>query len=961
MQEFKKISEFKYLIPRQGNMRVDGIIYTSEKLLSHIQKENVASQVKNVATLPGIIKYSLAMPDVHWGYGMPIGGVAAMDFKNGVISPGAVGYDINCLSPETHVLLENGTYLTIKELEKKWREKKVKFVDFSKKNLNDVETLLFLKRYNNPSIYQIETQSGFKIKATKDHPVQTQEGMREVGSLKEGDFILIYPFKGVKYKEPSSKLILSEEGFIKVLENLGKTNKGSAISQILKQIKSRNLLPLTYNHPAIPVILKLMGFIFGDGSISFNKNRGAQIHFFGKRDDLRKIQKDLSKLGFKASIYSRKRNHTFTTSYKTYSFSTIENKLSVNSITLASLFIALGTPYGLKAHRKYRIPNWIFSCPLWQKRLFLASFFGAELSSPKTLNKYNFYAPQLNMSKRRDLAKNAQMFLKDLAKLLREFGVKTYRITQVKGYQYRGKKGITKGFRLQISEEIKNLIKFFETIGYEYNSRKHKESCLACAYLKKKLKVVELRAKVRREIRKLYKKKGEEEKAHGVIKKRGEPRIAFNFPSFEEFKKSCSFSAGLLWDKVEKIKKIPYRNLVYDFTVNDKNHNFIANNFVVSNCGVRVLKTNLTYEDIKEKLSALVSEIFKNIPSGVGSKSKLKLNTNELKKVLERGSQYLVEKGFGTEDDLLHTEEKGRMLTASSEFISHRAMERGAPQLGTLGAGNHFLEIQEIEEIYDEELAQKWGLFKGQITVMIHTGSRGFGYQVCDDYLRVMQRAVQKYAITLPDRQLACAPINSDEGKRYLYSMSAAANYAWANRQVITHWIRESFENVFKKKWEEFDLSVLWDVAHNIGKIEEFEGKKIFIHRKGATRAFPAGKKELPSLYQQTGQPVIVPGSMGTASYILVAGEKAYETFYSTCHGAGREMSRHQALKQVNARDLIRELKSKNILLLSGTMKTVAEEAPQAYKNVDEVVEICQGAGISRKVAKMKPLGVVKG
>ncbi len=379
------------------------------------------------------------------------------------------------------------------------------------------------------------------------------------------------------------------------------------------------------------------------------------------------------------------------------------------------------------------------------------------------------------------------------------------------------------------------------------------------------------------------------------------------------------------------------------------------------NCGVRVLKTDLTVGDLREKLGSLLKELFRNIPSGVGSKSKLKLSRSELKKVLERGSQYLVEKGFGTEDDISRTEEGGCLKGASADFVSERAIERGACQVGTLGAGNHFLEIQEVKEIFDGKLARKWGLFEGQITVMVHTGSRGFGYQVCDDYLKVMLKAVQKYGIKLSDRQLACAPVESPEGKRYSSAMSAAANYAWANRQAITHWIRESFENVFGKKWEDFDMSLLWDVAHNIGKIEEFEGRKIFIHRKGATRAFPAGHSELPSFYRETGQPVIVPGSMGTASYILVAGDNASETFYSTCHGAGREMSRRKAMRLESGESVVSRLESEGILVLSDKMRTVAEEAPAAYKDIDEVVEVCDESGLSRKVAKMVPIGVIKG
>ncbi|MCD6412635.1 MAG: RtcB family protein [Elusimicrobia bacterium] len=379
------------------------------------------------------------------------------------------------------------------------------------------------------------------------------------------------------------------------------------------------------------------------------------------------------------------------------------------------------------------------------------------------------------------------------------------------------------------------------------------------------------------------------------------------------------------------------------------------------NCGVRLLRTNFTEDKIREKLRDLLKVIFRNIPSGVGSRGKLRLTQKEVGDVLEKGSVWAVERGFGTEDDISHTEEGGCLRSAKADFVSNRALERGNPQLGTLGAGNHFLEIQKVVEIYDEGKAKAWGIFPGQITVMIHTGSRGLGYQVCDDYLKVMQTAVRKYGISLADRQLACAPFESEEGRRYFAAMCAAANYAWCNRQIITHRVRESFMEAFGAPLSEVGLELVWDVAHNIGKIEEFENRKIFIHRKGATRAFPAGRKELPEKYRSTGQPVIVPGSMGTASYLLVGEESASQTFYSTCHGAGREMSRKKAMKLESGQSVVSRLKNEGILVLSDKLRTVAEEAPAAYKEIDEVVEVCDRSGISKKVAKMVPLGVIKG
>ncbi len=384
------------------------------------------------------------------------------------------------------------------------------------------------------------------------------------------------------------------------------------------------------------------------------------------------------------------------------------------------------------------------------------------------------------------------------------------------------------------------------------------------------------------------------------------------------------------------------------------------------NCGVRLIKTDLREEDVRAKLKDLIISLFNNIPSGVGSTGKINLNTEEVKKVLETGAKWAVSKGYGSHEDLKHTEEQGCLQYADGTKVSPRALQRGHEQLGTLGAGNHFLEIQVVKEVFDESVAQTFGLFLGQITIMVHTGSRGLGYQVCDDYLRVMGDATRKYNISIPDRQLACAPVESPEGKNYFAAMCGAANYAWANRQLITHWTRESFMQVLHKGPKDLGLELVYDVAHNIGKIEihKYNNKdiKLMVHRKGATRAFPSGNTEVPDDYRSVGQPVIIPGSMGTSSYIMVGTTKAMEeTWGSTCHGAGRRMSRTEALKTRRGEELARELESKGIVVKSESWKTLAEEAPGAYKDVDMVVDICDKAGISKKIVKMVPIGVIKG
>jgi tRNA-splicing ligase RtcB (3'-phosphate/5'-hydroxy nucleic acid ligase) len=397
---------------------------------------------------------------------------------------------------------------------------------------------------------------------------------------------------------------------------------------------------------------------------------------------------------------------------------------------------------------------------------------------------------------------------------------------------------------------------------------------------------------------------------------------------------------------------------------------FDINNGIISpgaigydiNCGVRLLRTNLQKEDIKGEVSDLIQKLFANIPSGVGSTGKLNLTSGEVERVLEQGASWAVKKGYGTAEDLEHIEEKGGFEGADPSNVSARALERGKEQLGTLGAGNHFLEIQVVDEIFDEKVAAVFGLFKNQITVMIHTGSRGLGYQICDDYIGSFQKAVLKYGIKLEDKQLACAPVNSPEGKKYYSAMACGANYAWANRQIITHWVRESLMKVLEKSPKELGLEVVYDVAHNIGKFEEHKGKEVFIHRKGATRAFPKGHKDIPSDYRDVGQPVLVPGTMGTESYVLVGTQKAMDdTWGSTCHGSGRLMSRSQAIKSIRGEQLSKDLEKQGITVRSASWKTLAEEAPFAYKDVSEVVEICHKSGISEKVARLKPLGVIKG
>ncbi|HOK76629.1 MAG TPA: RtcB family protein [Verrucomicrobiota bacterium] len=384
------------------------------------------------------------------------------------------------------------------------------------------------------------------------------------------------------------------------------------------------------------------------------------------------------------------------------------------------------------------------------------------------------------------------------------------------------------------------------------------------------------------------------------------------------------------------------------------------------NCGVRLMASKLTRAEVLPRLRELVNQLFRDIPTGVGAEGSVSVNVEELRRVVVEGAAWAVRNGLGSESDLEFIEERGCIRGADPAHVSARAWERGREQLGTLGSGNHFLEVGYVEEIYDPEQAAVLGLFKDQVTVIIHCGSRGFGYQICDDYLTVMDRAARKYGMKLPDRQLACAPIQSPEGQAYLGAMQCAINYAFANRETIAHHARLAFAKALHTRPEEVGLRTVYEIAHNIAKFETHvvDGKerRLCVHRKGATRAFPAGHPEIPDQYRAIGQPVLIPGDMGRYSFVLTGTAKAMEeTFGSTCHGAGRMLSRNQAKHAAKGRDVIRELESKGVIVRGQSRKSVDEEIPEAYKDVTDVVEACELAGISHKVAKLRPMCCIKG
>lgn len=390
------------------------------------------------------------------------------------------------------------------------------------------------------------------------------------------------------------------------------------------------------------------------------------------------------------------------------------------------------------------------------------------------------------------------------------------------------------------------------------------------------------------------------------------------------------------------------------------------------NCGVRLMRSNIGYREMKPHIRTLVEELFRQVPTGVGKSGRFHYKTKELKRLLADGAQHLAACGLASASDIEHTEGHGRLDGADPDLVSERALSRGEEQCGTLGSGNHFLEVQVVDHVFDEEAASVMGLEKDMICVMIHSGSRGLGYQVCDDALHSLRGVPEKYGIVLPDRQLACAPINSPEGQHYIATMRAAANFAWCNRQLLMQQAREVFARVLGKKWEQLQMNLVYDVCHNIAKFEEHEipsttkgaakKKRVWVHRKGATRAYPPGHPEIPDRYQKIGQPVIIPGDMGRASWVLVGQPGSMKrTFGTTCHGAGRAMSRTAAIKEAAGRRIDKELEARGVIARAQSHRGLAEEQPKAYKNVDEVVEVVHRAGLSKKVARMRPIGVIKG
>ncbi len=938
---FRKIDEVRWELPKgfKPGMRVPGLVFASEKLMKQIERGAV-EQLANVATLPGIYKYSIAMPDIHEGYGFPIGGVAAFDAYEGVISPGGVGFDINCLSPDSEVLTEHGFRIKLSDLPR--RPHGLRVYD-AEEGHNDYSDLLFVAvREADEFAIRLITETGRSLEGSADHPVLTPSGYRQMGELRAGDAIVVYPFEGVEYEERSG-VLLDESAF--------------EDPQVRRYLRERGLIPLRWEDPRIGTIARLLGFAMGDGHLGEMSGR-LYVSFYGLKDTLEEVQKDLERLGVSASLYVRRGSNS---------------ELRVASRSFALLLERLGMPRGRKSEVPFSVPEWIREAPLWVKRNFLAGLFGADGSAP-FFKRYTPLPIHLTQHKRSGLEDNLLSYLRDIADLLREFGVSSliYQVRTVEG---------SVSYRLAIEgdESIRN---FLGRIGYEYDPRKKERGLWAYAYLVRKDRVKQIRREAAERAREVHRRTGSLKEAYesvkDVVNRRFVERSLYHpaedvrppkgFPTFEEFVRSYGLSGGMVVERVERVERVrPSYGEFYDVGVDHRAHNFVANGMVVHNCGVRLIRTDLSENEVRPKLRQLVDTLFSNVPSGLGSRGKLRLTPQQLDEVILMGARWAVEHGYGWEKDLEHAEEGGMMEGADPSVISRRAKERGAPQLGTLGSGNHFLEVQVVDRIYDPEVAKVMGItHEGQVTAMVHTGSRGFGHQVADDYLRLMLSNIRNLDFRLPDKQLICAYANTELAQRYFKAMRGAANYAWANRQMITHWVRESFERVFGRSAEDMGMWLVYDVAHNIAKLEEhdIDGKrvKVYVHRKGATRSFPPGHPAVPRDYRDVGQPVLIPGSQGTASYLMVGTHQAMkESFGTTAHGAGRVMSRARAKRIYRGTQIVQMLAQRGIIVKPASFAVAAEEAPGAYKDVDEVVNVTHRAGIARLVARLRPIGVVKG
>ncbi|MFU8867122.1 RtcB family protein [Natronococcus sp.] len=863
---------------------------------------------------------------------------------------------MNCLSGDSEVLLENGRRISIADLEKRFEDERAMVVG---EELVPSEIRLFTKR-ENAAVYDVETETGDRITATADHPFRTPDGMRELEDLSEDDEVVVQPFRGVPDEKPDEFTVLSRDDFAG--EN----------PQLIRALEERDLLPLKSTDDAFNRFLKLVGFHTGDGAIG----SGGQTWFYGEPADLESIREDIDAIGFTPSkIYERDRSHEI--DGKT--FETTEYSARSNSKAFQKVLLALGAPEGRKIESEFTTPWYFDRLTNWQKALYASAYFGAEMNAPAAQHDKNLYCPKVSQTRVADVANAGEQFMAELASFLEDLGIETNEIERFETDSSADRDTIR--LRLGIKNDSENLIRFFSTVGYRYNREKHRKSIKALQYLKTKEAVIDRRATIAREAKAMADGgtpardiKSEFDVNDRFVERSiwggrsGRPRPPAEFPGFDEYCETITMGDDdTVSTRIRSIEPRDEERTVYDIGVSHGAHNFVADGFVVSNCGVRMMRTNLTYDELQGREEELVDSLFANVPSGLGGGGIVEAGVDTVDEILSRGVDWALEHGHAVEDDLLHCEDEGMREGANPDKVSQKAKDRGKNQIGSLGSGNHFLEVQRVTDVFDDDVGEAFGLEEDRIVVLIHCGSRGLGHQTCNDYLRKIEQQHKGLLDRLPDKELAAAPAGSQLAEDYYGAMNAAINFAWVNRQLIMHRTRQVFERVFDRSWEEMEMELLYDVAHNIAKKElhtvDDEERELYVHRKGATRAFPAGHPEVPKAYRDVGQPVIIPGSMGAGSYVLRGGEHSMDlTFGSTAHGAGRLMSRTQAKNEYWGGDVKQELQDQQqIYVKAQSGATVAEEAPGVYKDVDEVVRVSDELGIGDKVARTFPVCNIKG
>jgi tRNA-splicing ligase RtcB len=966
----QRVRDHVWEIPREGGMGAAARVLASEDLLEQIGDDRTLRQLRNVTHLPGIAEPAVCMPDGHQGYGFPVGGVGATDAETGCISPGSIGYDINCLPADTEVTLSFGRRTSIADLRASFENEQA-MVAGDEYVPSDIR--LFTES-GEKETSEIETATGDTLRASHEHPVRTPDGMRPISELSPGDTVSVQPFVGIEDRTPEEFTVLTAADFAD--EN----------PQIRRVLDERGILPLRSTDEAFNHLLKIVGYITGDGAFGSEE----VTWFYGDPEDLEDLRKDVRAVGFRPSrVYERDRTHDVdgTTFERTeYSFKTTSRALKL-------VFKKLGAPEGPKVESGFSTPAYLDRLANWQRALYYSAYFGAEMSTPAAQHDKNLYCPKVSQTRTAGTAAAGETFLRDMASFLSELGIETNNVERFETDS--NERHETVRLRLGIKNDSENLIRFFSRVGYRYNRAKRRAAAKAIVYLKRKEHQRDRRARIAADAKvmadggmSVTEIKQSFEVNDRFIERSiwggrdGDPRPGQDFPGFEAFCDATEvgddFTVPVTVESTQE--RAPCR--VYDIGVAHEAHNFVADGFVVSNCGVRMVRTNLTYDDLKGREAELVDALFANVPSGLGGGGIVETDRDTVAEILDRGVEWALDNGYAVPADLDHCEDGGRRPDADPDAVSEKAKDRGRSQVGSLGSGNHFLEVQRVTDVYRPDVADAYGLAPDRIVVLIHCGSRGLGHQVCSDYLREIEREHADLLAELPDKELAAAPAGSELAEDYYGAMCAAINFAWVNRQLITHRTRRVFERVFDREWEDLGMELLYDVAHNIGKKEVHEvpvdadgrpapapdavgraDRELYVHRKGATRAFPAGRPEIPAAYRDVGQPVIIPGSMGAGSYVLRGGRNSLDVaFGSTAHGAGRTMSRTQAKDEFRGGDVRDDLRDRDgIYVKAQSGGTVAEEAPGVYKDVDEVVRVSESLGIGDRVARTFPVCNVKG